>query len=264
MLKKRIMTAIFLLVLFLSSVFYLPNALFAALLAAVILVAAWEWAGLLHLEKKQTILYIFVTGLLLMGAWVVRDASLYIYLIAALWWIIAAWWVMLYPKYQYWAKPVLLSVVGWLTLIPAWVACVKLQADQALLLIYGFVIIWAGDTGAYFVGRKWGHNKLAPFVSPGKTIEGFCGGLCTVFLCVYILIYFFGFPVKVVSAQIFIIAVTFLAAVFGDLFESMVKRWSGKKDSGNLLPGHGGVLDRIDAVCSAMPIFALGIYLIDS
>jgi len=128
-------------------------------------------------------------------------------------------------------------------------------------LLYGFVIIWGGDTGAYFVGRKWGRNKLAPFVSPGKTIEGFCGGLFTSFLFVFILIYFFGFPVKGVSGQVFIIAVTFLAAVFGDLFESMVKRWSGKKDSSNILPGHGGVLDRIDAVCSAMPIFVLSVYL---
>ena len=262
MLKKRIITAVFLLVLFLSSVFHFPNFLFAIFLAVIILVAAWEWAGLLHLEKKQTTLYLLMTSLLLVGAWwLARDASLYIYLISALWWAIAALWVMLYPKHQYWAKPVILSGLGWLTLIPAWIACVKLQADQSMLLLYGFVIIWGGDTGAYFVGRKWGRNKLAPFVSPGKTIEGFCGGLFTSFLFVFILIYFFGFPVKGVSGQVFIIAVTFLAAVFGDLFESMVKRWSGKKDSSNILPGHGGVLDRIDAVCSAMPIFVLSVYL---
>lgn len=128
-------------------------------------------------------------------------------------------------------------------------------------LMYVFLLVWCADSGAYFVGRKLGRRKMAPNVSPNKSMEGLAGGLATGLLVV-IGISVFKLQLSGVALISFVAlsAVTILASVLGDLFESMLKRQAGVKDSGTILPGHGGVLDRIDSLLSATPIFALGFW----
>lgn len=261
MLRKRIITALFLLVFFLLAVFYLPNNIFASLMAVIILIGAWEWAGLLNLSRQLTFGYVFTTLSLMLVSLLIP--SFYLYIASVIWWIVALLFIIKFPKWTPWAHAPILWLVGWVTLIPAWIACVNLQSlsGGSEMLVFAFVIVWGGDTGAYFSGRRWGKKKLAAEVSPGKTVEGFLGGMLTVFLLSFIWMIFFDNSISRFFSNIYLVLLTFLASVVGDLLESMIKRWSGKKDSSHILPGHGGVLDRIDGVCSALPVFALGLHL---
>ena len=127
------------------------------------------------------------------------------------------------------------------------------------LLLYAFVLVWAADSGAYFAGRAFGKHKLAPKVSPGKTWEGVVGGLCTAAILAFIFMYFFEATLlgqRSVSGFVLLSVATVAISVLGDLTESMFKRESGIKDSSQLIPGHGGVLDRIDSLTAAVPFFA--------
>jgi phosphatidate cytidylyltransferase len=177
------------------------------------------------------------------------------------WILVAAPWIALaWPT----RSQILLALVGWLILIAAWLALVELQARSPWLVLAAMGVVWIADTAAYFAGRAFGRHKLAPHVSPGKTWEGVIGALVGVAVYAAALVPFavragYRGPVDAATIALWLVFVAVLAAVsvIGDLFESMLKRHAGVKDSGHLLPGHGGVLDRTDALLAAMPPAAL-------
>lgn len=273
MLKQRILTAVLFAVAFFLSLFGLGNAGFVIFISLVVLIGAWEWANLSGLEENyQRLLYSVLTsvfmGLLLLysgvfnSAAVGQEALLNILLVAGVWWVIALLWVQAYPSSAIlWGSRWVRAVMGWLILIPGWLALVYLhQVPQgAWLIVIVVLTVFTADTGAYIFGRLFGKRKLAAQVSPGKSWEGFFGGIfCTVVLTVFIAWQTAFASVLTLAA---IIIPTALASVLGDLVESMVKRHRGIKDSGRILPGHGGMMDRLDSLSAAAPIFALGIVL---
>lgn len=277
MLKLRVITAVIMLSFFLCVLFLLPWAGFVVFVSAVVLVGAWEWANLANFESVyQRIIYVvFVLVLMLLVAWKVElSAALFnndfmptesirsVLIVAGLWWAVALLWVQGYPSSAVlWGNRWIKALMGSLVLIPMWLAVIYLDqfpnGPWLVLLLLATVII--ADSGAYFFGRAFGKRKLAIEVSPGKSWEGFWGGLlCTSVLAIAVAFYI-GFDRWL--ALVIILLVTSLSSVLGDLLESMVKRNRNIKDSGRILPGHGGILDRIDSVTAAAPIFVLGLIL---
>lgn len=259
MLKLRIITALVLLPIVLGAVFLLERTGFALVAGAFFLAAGWEWSALIgRLAMPARLLWLATLVVLMVLAEMLQPLWLYRWL--PLWWLLALALVIGYPRSAaIWARPALMALVGYLLLVPSWSAVVHIQSTGALglagpwALIYILVWVWAADTGAYFVGRAVGRHKLAPKVSPGKTIEGLLGGLALALLVAAL-----GPQLLAVEGALPrllpVAALTVLASVLGDLFESMVKRQRGVKDSGTLLPGHGGMLDRIDSVTAALPV----------
>lgn len=257
MLKQRVLTAIVAVLLLLAVLFLAPTALARAFIAAVFLAAAWEWSGFLGLSTAARKLS-FVAAIAALQAslwWLLPDATIYqvILCTAIAWWFAALIWLNFFPT------PIP-AVVGWLcgalVLLPAYVALDWLYLQSPSLLLSLLLLVWLADIGAYFAGRAFGRVKLAPAISPGKTWEGVLGGLVTVLLAVFVAN--LGLEQSATVLLAFCGAVALLSVV-GDLTVSMFKRHSGVKDSGSLFPGHGGVLDRIDSVCAAAPLFAAGI-----
>ena len=263
------------------AIFYLPITYFAGLLMAIIGIGAWEWARFMGVTNVVSrIVYASSTMCLISLLWfylpvtqtwfalsgLQHEITTLLWL-SALWWLCAAILMVSFPKSNiFWAKnKVIIAVFGWLTLVPTWLAFMVLRTNEysldafngAQLLMYLFMLVWSADVGAYFVGKSLGNKKLMPNVSPGKTIEGFLGGV----VCAGILTVVVGFSLDW-STDVFIKAllVTVLIttiSVLGDLTESMFKRQAGVKDSGTILPGHGGILDRIDSLTATAPIFTL-------
>jgi phosphatidate cytidylyltransferase len=256
-LRQRILTAIVALAILAVVLFAIP-ALFARLfIAALFLAAAWEWAGFLFVsDNKQRLVYVGFIALLIgmlfpnMPDSALADAVLQASLV---WWACALIWLFIFPTGM--PRPAI-WVCGALVMVPAWLALDFLYLHAADLLLFLLLIVWVADIGAFFVGKGIGRVKLAPQISPGKTWEGVLGGLCAVFLLA-------SAGSRVVDIELailvpFCIAVAMLSIV-GDLTVSMFKRSAGVKDSGSLFPGHGGVLDRIDIVTAAAPLFVLGL-----
>lgn len=263
MLKQRVITALVLAAL-LGGLLWFGNALlFAGAMALVMVLAAWEWGRLSGLLGVQPVLYAAVVGALIAAlAWQgvpANKAELkQILSIAVLAWVPAVIAILAYPNGVVWkAKRILLCVGIWL-LIPTWLGLVYLQpliSNSGLIwLIIG--LIACADIGAYFAGRRFGKHKLAPAVSPGKTWEGAIGGLLAVAVLGFVVSYFSALGFGSAQALIAALLLCGAASVFGDLFESMVKREAQMKDSSQLLPGHGGVMDRIDGWTAAVPMFA--------
>ncbi|MGI9279074.1 MAG: phosphatidate cytidylyltransferase [Endozoicomonas sp.] len=261
MLKQRILTAVVLAPLALASVIFLPPSAFSVLIALVIMLGAWEWANLSGFEDTVSrIGYVLLTGV---ACWLVKDMSAYVLLaISVLWWLLAFALVKGYPvSARFCHSRMLRLLMGLLTLIPAWFALSKLKFhdQQGWTIMLVFLLVWAADVGAYFAGKNLGRHKLAERVSPKKTIEGLVGGLLMSLLvaaCVGLyadLGFARGLGLLVLSVLVV------LVSVLGDLFESMLKRERGIKDSSNLLPGHGGILDRIDSLTAAVPVFTLAL-----
>ncbi len=262
MLKHRVLTAIVLLPLVLSAIFMLSRTHFALASGGVMLIAAWEWAQFVAPKNfKIKIGYWLLCFAGFIGAYFIPQMILYS--AAVIWWLLALFWVITYPKQQQWTKPWILGLIGFLVMFPAWRGLVELQSlrNGSIVVLYVMCLVWVADTGAYFAGRRWGRRKLAPTVSPGKSIAGLIGGLVLT-LALALLV---SYDAKLSALQVFLLILltlfTALASVLGDLLESMVKRYRGVKDSGTILPGHGGILDRIDSLTAALPIFALGWYL---
>ena len=271
MLKARVLTALVMLPIALLILFVLPEDAFAMCIGLIVLVGAWEWirlSGPVSQLLTLTLLVVF-SGVLY---WSYLLPNVYVPMllgIGCIFWVGAAAMVMMYPKSkeQVGGKHVKLGF-GLLVLIPAYVALLYLRRHDAHLILLALLvtIIWAADVGAYFVGRQFGTTKLAPKVSPGKSWAGLVGGMILA-LAVGMLVALIGEPSDYLISPIAwavligIIAVTVLFSVLGDLFESLIKREQGVKDSSSLLPGHGGVLDRIDSLTAATPVFALSVYL---
>ena len=271
MLKQRLSTAAILIPLMVWGVLSLPTSMIGSLLILFVLIGGWEWAGLIGmpstLSRTVYATFIFVAlWLMQLFAARVEDGVFIVLLVTALWWMIGAVMVFRYRGATGVSSSdrILGVVIGVLVLVPAWTSLIYLHGSSKqgpALVLFLLVLIWGADSGAYFVGRKWGRRKLAPHVSPGKSIEGVVGGVATSVVIAVFAMLLFRMPLASAVWFIPLCLVVVLFSVVGDLFESLFKRRAGLKDSGQLLPGHGGVLDRIDSMTTAAPIFTLGLML---
>lgn len=257
----RVVSAIFIAALLLSALLLLPPAWSAAALSLIILAAAWEWAALVTPGVATRLLFIAGTVLLSACWWQVSGSTggLRAVLLAAFaCWSIAAVWLFASRR----TSRVLIGTVGLLALSFAWLALVRMRMDWPRgdhAVLYALLIVWLADSGAYFAGRRWGNARLAPQVSPGKTWAGLWGGLA---VCALLAL---GVAAWRELPLLPLLAVTLVAGVYsvvGDLTESLAKRFAGVKDSGSLIPGHGGVLDRFDSLLAAAPVLMLGVDLL--
>ncbi len=268
-LTQRILTAIVLIPVVVGGVFLLPTAYLAPLLALIILLGGWEWARLAAIRSpggKLLFLGLLAAMLWLSSGLLSRpDLTLVLLLVAGGWWLLVT--VDLIRRRQVeaagpgWSP--LRAAAGFIVLVPAWLAMMVLHGsgDQGpVLVIFLLVLIWVADSGAYFAGCRWGRIKLAPVISPGKTWEGVYGAVAGALFCGGVLAWT-GLVPGGMAVLLLICVLTTLVSVVGDLFESLLKRQAGVKDSGQLLPGHGGVLDRIDSLTAAAPVFLLGLLL---
>lgn len=261
MLKRRILTALILIPLVIFLVLRLSPAEFCIFTGIVVLLAAWEWCLLLGVSRfPHCLIYPAVIALLLVASlFLPVSYALYPVLIG---WILAAVLIFIYPKGQSrWGQSILWrGLMGILVLVPCWLAINFMHASMngAYMVLFLLALVWTADSAAYFAGKKWGKHKLAPAVSPGKTWEGVAGALFATFLLTVIVLAVFKVPYVQWFCSILLSLVTVVFSIIGDLFESMLKRNEKIKDSGKLFPGHGGLLDRIDSLTAAAPIFALG------
>jgi len=272
--RTRILTALVLIPVTIAALFFLPPPEWAAITLVIVALASSEWAALTGYRKPSGLL--LVAGTVLIGAgmlltrWSGFDAgggwpdALVVSICggATLFWVVVA------PAWLYFGwrveSKLVLTLVGWLVLIATWVSVVQLQARSPALLLALMAIVWVADSAAYFAGQRFGKHKLAPAISPGKTWEGVYGALIAVAVYALALLPFAqgaGYSAAIVPASVIAWVALVLAlagvSIVGDLFESQLKRNRGVKDSGKLLPGHGGVLDRIDALLAALPPAAL-------
>jgi len=266
MLLQRVITAFILLFVLLGAVFLLPPGQFALFIALVIGIAIWEWSMLAMLKTGpgRAIYTAILIGLiaLVTHAPVPPQGVL---MAGAAFWLAALVLVCRYPAGKsIWANRPVLFAIGLPLFLPGWLALVHLREQQyyAFHVLFLFSLVAAADIGAYFAGRAFGKHKLSPRVSPNKTWEGFFGGLAA--CCSMMLIAAFAFVSKQYELGLqhwlkLLVAAILIAAssVVVDLFESMIKRYRDVKDSGTILPGHGGMLDRIDGITAAAPVYAL-------
>jgi len=205
--------------------------------------------------------YAFIVALVLFMAGHLPPAQIMFF--GVLWWMLALIFVLRFPALErIWSSQIVVLLIGFLALVPGWVALVelKLLADSSYLICFLFFLIWGADIGAYFFGRSLGRFKLAANVSPSKTWEGFCGGLVMVLMIATGMSFWFGRPGLLTSDGLALLGLSLfigMISVLGDLTISMFKRKRRIKDSSNLLPGHGGILDRIDGLLPAAPVFAI-------
>lgn len=263
MLRQRIITALVLAVLAVWGVYRLPPTLFSVVIAGIVLLAAWEWSRLAHLDRPaHRAFYVLAVAVAITGvAAVGADAVFAVLGAALLWWFAALVWVLRFPAGSRvwrtgWPAP---ALAGLLVMVPAWaaIATVHRSFDPSYLLTL-LLLVWGADIGAYFAGRRWGRHKLAPRVSPGKTREGLGGALLVAALVTAVATWYF----QPSPWFLLVCLAAVLASVLGDLVESMFKRLEDVKDSSQLLPGHGGVLDRVDSVTAAAPVYAAGLLLL--
>ena len=270
MLKQRVITALVLLPLVMAAIFVMPATWFLILLALVLLGGSWEYMRLATLSSPQAGYFLVLLQAFILAAlfWY-RDLwpdGIMLYLTAC-----CVAWLLLFirlPLYRTDAQPdnsyrVISLITAIISVSTGWFALgwIRLQQDGAWLILLLLLIVWAADTGAYFSGMTFGKKKLAPSISPGKTLAGLYGGLIAAPLVALLASNLM--PVKPIDpiALVLLSLVTALVSVGGDLMISMHKRVSGFKDSGSLLPGHGGILDRLDSLLAAAPFFALGLLL---
>lgn len=271
MLKQRIISALILVPLVVVGVLKLDATAFALLVALVMVLASWEWTPLVPLDHPAARpVYMAVVLALVLLAWRFAGAA---WLVNAILWLAMGWWLFT----LFWiTRPALGGSVslahrigkaglGAGLMLSTWLALVVLHGhDQGpQWVLYLLVLVWAADSGAYFAGKHWGRTKLAPLVSPGKTWEGVFGGLL---LSAGVAIgygRFVGLQGAEFASFVLVSLVTVLFSIVGDLLESLLKRQHGVKDSGHLIPGHGGLLDRIDSLLAAAPVFLFGLRWID-
>lgn len=269
MLGRRIVTAAVLLVLLGAALFWLDGGWLYGVFCLVALGAAWEWAGIADLPSRpERARYTLLIGALLGAAWFAqveyRLAPL-IWMVGVLWWLLSFWLLRGFPASleiaRFGARARQTAGVAMIVPVPLALSTLVDGAGGLVALGTLFAIVWGADIGAYFAGRAWGRNKLAPSVSPGKTREGAWGG-AVLALAVVLPVAALWLPVSGAGLALFVLlaVVCVLVSILGDLVESAFKRVAGIKDSGALLPGHGGVLDRVDSLLAVAPLFALGLY----
>ncbi len=285
MLLKRIITASVLAFLIALAVFKLPMEYFSLVIGLITLLAAWEWsnlAGITSLFKRVLFLLALILPMSGIHFWTqflelvaqatdwtdVRDYS------GALEWLVippVLFWILVMILIRNTPTGVLnlqlktryKALIGWFVLLSAWMFLSRLRSFYGPeMTMYFLILIWVADISAYFVGKKWGTTKLAPEISPGKTVAGMYGALISGLVCAIVLSLIYGFQLMIASDFVLLSVLTVLISIYGDLFVSVVKRQRGVKDSGTLLPGHGGVLDRVDSLIAAIPFFYGCIYFV--
>jgi len=271
MLKTRVLTALLLLAGFLAALFLLPFhgwLFFSSLVAAL---GGWEWAGLMRLHHLGKLMYATVSMVLSASlAWLIFNSEtgmvrqeqllMVLFALAGLFWLLV---VPLWLLAKWNLEKLLVGLLaGWIVLLPACLALMQLRAIHPLLLLACMAAVWVADIAAYFCGRAFGRHKLAPMISPGKTWEGAIGAFIGVTL--------YGMIIAWAAERLFtksistpvlagILLILTAVSILGDLFESLIKRQAGVKDSGTILPGHGGLLDRIDSLTSSLPLAGLAL-----
>ena len=257
MIRARIITGALLGGALTATVLFLPTIAMASLLGALWVIGAWEWAGLARLDDGPRLVYAAACAICLAGALLLGAPQVtWILALSLIWWALAFVIVLRYPLRLRMAT---VSAVGFVVLVPSWLLLAVLHRSEPLgreLVMTVLAIVWAADVGAYTFGRWLGRLKLAPAVSPGKTWEGVTGGVLAAAAAAAIAALWLRLPI---GALVPIGIATALISVIGDLAVSVFKRNAGLKDSGSLLPGHGGVMDRIDSLTAAVPVFVLGI-----
>ncbi|WNC73703.1 CDP-archaeol synthase [Thalassotalea psychrophila] len=281
MLKQRILTALILVPLAIAAIFFLSLPNLAAALLVVLSIGAWEWGPLMGFDTKtRRTAFVSAVALCIIGLWVVippqelwtldgriNPMALNVLYVSAVWWLLTIFMIFKYPRYSsFWTSHrSIRGLFGILTLAPTWLAFLILRSNGQLmdefhgtyLLLLLFAFVWCADIGAYFAGKRFGKNKLMPNVSPGKTIEGVVGGNIAAALVALITGLIFSWTSQQIMLAIALALLISVVSVVGDLTESMLKRQAGVKDSGSILPGHGGILDRIDSLTATAPVFAL-------
>ena len=285
MLLKRIITASVLASLIALAVFKLPMEYFSLVIGLITLLAAWEWsnlAGVISPLKRAIFLLALILPMLGIQFWTqileliaqtvdwpdVRDYSgilEWLVIPPVLFWILVMILIRNTPTgvLNLQLKTRYKVLIGWFILLSAWMFLSRLRAFYGTeMTMYFLILIWTADISAYFAGKKWGTTKLAPEISPGKTVAGMYGALISGLVCAIVLSLIYGFNLMIASDFVLLSVLTVLISIYGDLFVSVVKRQRGVKDSGSLLPGHGGVLDRIDSLIAAIPFFYGCIYFV--
>ncbi|MGY4516566.1 phosphatidate cytidylyltransferase [Lysobacter sp. HA18] len=272
MTRTRVIAALVMTPVAIAAILLLKTPWMMVAAAIVFLAGLWEWFDLADVEDSlaKWVLLIANLGLMVAIVWASHSregGTLVLYQLATMigivWWAFALLWLGRYDfgsNHESWARALKLAA-GTLAVVPAWCALTWLHADGLhgdRWLLTALATIWAADTGAYFAGRKLGRHKLAPRISPNKTVEGLAGGVVVGTITAMAFSLVAGASTQDLWKVAVVAAASVLVSVIGDLFESLLKRHAGKKDSGTLIPGHGGALDRIDAVLAALPVFALG------
>jgi phosphatidate cytidylyltransferase len=265
MLKQRIITAAILLPIALIGFFLLEGAAFALFIGVVVVLGGWEWARLAGVENQAgRIVYALGIALLIGGLYLAPSLAPWLLALSVVWWLVATGLVVSYPGSQrHWGGRVGSLIIGLLILLPAWqgLFLLKQWPQGNWLIVAVMVLVWGADIGAYAAGKTFGRRKLAPQVSPGKSWEGFVGGLvASLLIALAVGLYHSWAPRELILALLGA-ALVVVISVVGDLTESMFKRSSGIKDSSQLLPGHGGVMDRIDSLTAAVPVFTVLLWL---
>ncbi len=265
--RKRVIAASVMAPVAIAGVLWLPTPYLAVAVAALMLVGLWEWTRLAGLEDRVArALYVVANALVLLafawgggrGLFSLKLASV----VGAAWWLLALVWL---KRFDFAASDepgsrMLKLVAGSLCVIPAWCAMTWLHSTPVHgpgWTLFALGLVWAADTGAYFAGVRFGKRKLAPRISPGKTWEGVFGGMATSLALAIVALPLLGLAWRQLPA---LLVLTFIAVCFsvaGDLFESLMKRHSGIKDSSGLIPGHGGLMDRLDSLLAALPVFVV-------
>jgi phosphatidate cytidylyltransferase len=257
----RVLSALCIAALLLVAVLWLPAPWSLATLSLILAAAAWEWSAFLGARLAPRCSFLAVLAVLCALWWQLSESArgLHGLLWAAFaWWCLATAWIILQRP----ATRPLIALAGLLGISFAWLALARMRIDWQqghLAVLYALLIVWVADSGAYFAGRQWGMAKLAPSISPGKTWAGLWGGLAVCALLALGVAWWRGLSLLP------LLTVTLAAALFsvvGDLVESVAKRYAGVKDSGSLIPGHGGVLDRFDSLLAAAPVLMLGLQLL--
>jgi phosphatidate cytidylyltransferase len=273
--RTRVIAALVMAPFAIGAILLLPTSWLVMLAALVFLVGLWEWFKLAEIDDTLQRTVLLTANLLLMVllVWASRGSTDLVplrlmALAGAVWWLLALLWLRFFhfaSDHETWARVFKLAA-GSLAVVPAWCALGLIHSSEPnghIWLFIALAIVWAADSGAYFAGRHFGGRwfagrKLAPRISPNKTLEGLLGGLAAGLLVAGVGAFIAGAGVSQLPGVLLVAIFTVLFSVVGDLFESLLKRHVGAKDSGDVIPGHGGVLDRIDGVLAALPIFVLG------
>ena len=268
MLKQRVMTALVLVPLMFWLVFWGSHMVFAVAVGAFLAIGSWEWARLSGIQRVvPQVGYAVLVSVLCYLLYPYLQSADYAYFMGGvvLLWVLNISQVFRFrgvseaaKKIHFWSV-----IVGFIVLPATWLSLVHLHQMNPTVLFLCLSLIWVADTGAYFSGRRWGKRKLAPRVSPGKSWEGVWGGLAAVCVVAFVASFWLFEPTLARVAFVALALIGIVFSVFGDLYESLMKRRFGIKDSSHILPGHGGVLDRTDSLTAAMPVFSVGLMLIE-
>jgi len=268
--KQRVITALLLTPAAIALILFAPGVLFGVIIGTLCLLASWELtrlAGMRSRPVRAVLLALCAIACVLLWLGANSAAGWAMIVAGCVWWLLALFWLR---HFSFGATPtrenIAIKLIGGVfVVLPAWTALIQMHRGQSAphtWPLYALMLVWAADTFAYLAGRRWGKTKLAPSISPGKTVAGVYGALVGAGLVALIGGWWLGVRDVTLIGLVVLALITVCFSVVGDLFESLLKRHANVKDSGTLFPGHGGAFDRLDGVFAALPFFALGKYLL--